>query len=98
MQLIEESLKPEIDYRELFTVEVDENKCTDDIIGIKNDGEIIFIKEKMSNSGNAYWMNRVFYSIDRDELHQYIEIAKSNGEIEKAIKNKRTTMEEINLL
>ncbi len=95
MKKIEENLQPDKDYRELFTVEVDELKCTDTVVGLKNDGLLLYIDEKLSNSGNAYWMDRTFYSIEKDEFKQYFEIAKSNGEIEKTIKNKKTSWDDL---
>jgi len=76
MKPIEEKLTPEKDYRELFTLHVDSNKCTADIIGIKNDGEYLYISEKLASSGNAYWMDRIFYSLDEDEYKHYVEMAK----------------------
>lgn len=95
MKPLDVNYHPDKEYRELFTVEVDCNKYTDDVIGITKDAELLYIKEEMGSHGNAYWTNRTFFSIDKNEFHHYLEIARNNGEIEKAIKNGHTTSEEL---
>lgn len=89
---------PEKDYREMFTVSVDELMCTDDLIGITTAGELLYVKERLAGSGNAYYMEREFFSIEKEEFQQYLSIAKENGEIEKALRNGQTTEAELKKL
>lgn len=89
---------PEKDYRELFTVSVDELMCTDDLIGITTAGDLLYVKERLAGSGNAYYMEREFFSIEREEFQQYLSVAKENGEVEKAVRNGQTTKEELEKL
>lgn len=70
------------DYRELFTVSIDRNKCTDDVVGITNDGKLLLIKEKMANQSSFYYMEREFFSINNKEYIKYLDLAKLNGEID----------------
>lgn len=88
MKLIEDKLTPEKDYKELFTVEVNEIECTDTVVGMRHDGVFLYIKERLANSGNAYWMDREFYSIDEDEFNHFLEMAIESG---------KTTLEELQL-
>lgn len=92
---MEVRLRPQEDYKELFTVATDSAKCTDEVIGVMSDRKLLFIKERLANQGNAYYMDREFYSIDGAEFHIYLERAKANGKLQEAIKNGCTTLEEV---
>lgn len=48
------------DYRELFNIMVDPHICEHTTIGITNDGELLYIENKLMNNSSAYWMQRVF--------------------------------------
>ena len=89
---------PEKDFRELFTVTVDPIRCTDTCIGITNDGTLLYIEEQMMSSGNAYWMDREFFEIDKEEFCRYLAVAEENGEIAKAVRSGRITEEELEQL
>lgn len=98
MKSLDAKYYPNEDYRELFNIMVDSNKCTITCIGITNDGTFLYINERLANNSSAYWIDREFFVIDRDEFCYYLEIARAKGEVEKAIKNGRTTAEELEQL
>lgn len=81
MKPTEERLYPGEDYKELFTVDVDENKCTCNVVGIKNDGTLLYIKERLANNSSAYWVDRELYIIDKEEFSHYQEEARKNGRL-----------------
>ena len=83
------------DYRELFNTMIDANICEDIAIGISNDGELLYIENKLMNNSSAYWMQSVFYSINKAEFIVYLEQARSRGYIEQAIQKGQTTEEEL---
>ena len=83
------------DYRELFNTMIDVNICEDIAIGISNDGELLYIENKLMNNSSAYWMQSVFYSINKAEFIVYLEQARSRGYIEQAIQKGQTTEEEL---
>ena len=82
-------------YRELFTIMIDSNICEDKAIGITNDGELLYVENKLMNNSSAYWMQSVFYSINRTEFCAFLEQARSRGYIEEAIQKGKTTEEEL---
>ena len=86
------------DYHELFSIMIDSHLCEDTAIGITNDGNLLYIESKLMNNSSAYWMQRVFYSIEKDEFRAFLRQAKSKGYIEKAINNGQTTEEELEKL
>ena len=83
------------EYRELFNTMIDMNICEDIAIGISNDGELLYIENKLMNNSSAYWMQSVFYSINKAEFIVYLEQARSRGYIEQAIQKGQTTEEEL---
>lgn len=98
MKPIDADYKPNKDYRELFTVFVNTRKCTDDVVGITKDNELLYIKESLANQSSAYWVDREFFSIDKMEFKHFLSIATKNGEVEKAVKNGYTTLDELKRL
>ena len=86
------------DYHELFNTMIDANICEDIVIGISNDGELLYIENKLMNISSAYWMQSVFYSINKAEFIVYLEQARSRGYIEQAIQKGQTTEEELKRL
>lgn len=98
MKKLDKRYVPQEDYRELFCVSADSMNCTCEVIGLSREGEILFIKETLSNSGNAYYISREFFLPDREEFRHYLEDAGRDGELEKALKNGYTTMEELKSL
>lgn len=98
MKLLDVKYRCDIDYRELFSIMIDSNTCEDIAVGITNEGELLYIENKLMNNSSAYWVQSVFYSIDKEEFRTFLMQAKSRGYIEKAIKNGQTTEEEITTL
>ena len=86
------------DYRELFSIMIDSNLCEDTAIGITNEGELLYIENKLMNNSSAYWVQSVFYSISKEEFCSFLKQARSEGYIEKAIRNGQTTEEELRKL
>lgn len=98
MERLDVKYYPEKDYRELFDVAVDSNKCIVELTGITNSGDFLYIIEKLANYSSAYYMDREFFSIDKNEFRSFLEKAMANGEAEKAIINGHTTREELERL
>lgn len=98
MKPIDVAYKPGKEYRELFMVCVNANKCTDDVVGITEDNELLYIKERLANHSSAYWVARDFFTIDKAEFRHYLSLARKNGGVEKAVKNGHTTLEELESL
>lgn len=86
------------DYRELFNIMIDSFICEDFAIGITNDGELLYIENKLMNNSSAYWVQSIFYSISKAEFCEFLEQARSKGYIEDAIKKGQTTEEELKKL
>lgn len=86
------------DYRELFNTMIDSYTCEDIAIGITNDGELLYIDNKLMNNSSAYWVQSIFYSINKEEFCTFLEQARSRGYIEEAIKKGQTTEEELKKL
>ena len=86
------------DYRQLFNIMIDSHICEDSVIGITNNGELLYIENKLMNNSSAYWMQSVFYSINKAEFCTFLEQARSRGFIEKAIQKGQTTEEELKKL
>lgn len=82
-------------YRELFSIMIDSNICEETAIGITDDGELLYIENKLMNNSSAYWMQSVFYSINKTEFCEFLAQARSRGYIEEAIKKGKTTEEEL---
>jgi len=83
----------EIEYNELLVIDSDGDKHSCDVIGVKNDGRIMFIKEQEVRSGNAYCLDRVFYEIDKDEYLNYLGIAAKNTRLQRAISKGTITLD-----
>lgn len=98
MKKLDRKYYPGKDYRELFSVMIDANKCEDTAVGITNEGELLYIESKLMNNSSAYWMQSVFFSIDKEEFRAFLEQAKSRDYLAKAIKNRQTTEEELGRL
>lgn len=86
------------DYRELFNIMIDSNICEDFAVGITNDGQLLYIENKLMNNSSAYWMQSVFYSINKSEFGAFLEQARSRGYIEQAKQKGQTTEEELKKL
>ena len=86
------------EFRELFNVMIDSHICEVFAIGIANDGELLYIENKLMNNSSAYWMESVFYGIDKAEFRAFLKQARARGYIEKAIQQGRTTEEELEKL
>ena len=86
------------DYRELFSIMIDSRICEATAVGITNAGELLYIESKLMNNSSAYWMQSIFYSIDKGEYRAFFKQAMSRGYIEKAIQQGRTTAEELEKL
>ena len=52
------------EYHELFSIMIDSHICEDTAIAITNDGELLYVENKLMNNSSAYWMQTVFYRID----------------------------------
>ena len=50
------------------------------------------------NNSSAYWVQSVFYSIDKKEFGTFLGKARAGGYIEKAIQSGQTTEEELIIL
>ena len=98
MKQLDVKYYPGKDYRELFDVTIDSHNCTSTSIGITNDGTLLLTKEELTNNSSAYWVSREIFSIDKEEFREYLSKAESSGHVEKAIKNGRTTSEELERL
>ena len=68
------------------------------IIGITNDGKLLYIENKLMNNSSAYWMQSIFYSIDKEEFRSFLKTARSRGYVEQAIQKGRTTENELEKL
>ena len=86
------------EYRELFNTMIDMNTCEDIAIGITNDGELLYIENKLMNNSSAYWVQSIFYSINKKEFGAFLEQARSRGYVEQAIQKGQTTEEELKRL
>ena len=86
------------EYRELFDTMIDKNICEYTAIGITNDGELLYIENKLVNNSSAYWGQSIFYSINKVEFCKYLEQAKTRGYIKEAIQKGKTTEEELKML
>ena len=89
---------PGKDYRELFSIMIDSHICEDTAIGITKDGELLYIENKLMNNSSAYWVQSVFYSINKEEFRAFLKQARSRGYIEKKKKKGKTTEEELKKL
>lgn len=89
---------PGKDYRELFSIMIDSHICEDTAIGITKDGELLYIENKLMNNSSAYWVQSVFYSINKEEFRAFLKQARSRGYIETAIQKGKTTEEELKKL
>lgn len=98
MKELDIKYRGDIDYHELFSVMIDSNTCEDTAIGITNDGELLYIENKLMNNSSAYWVQSIFHSINKKEFCEFIEQARAKGYIEKAIKNGQTTEDELQKL
>ena len=86
------------EYRELFNIMIDMNICEDIAVGIADDGELLYIENKLMNNSSAYWGQSVFFSINKVEFREFLKQARSKGYIEKAIQKGQTTEEELKRL
>lgn len=86
------------EYRELFHIMIDTHICEDKAIGITNSGELLYAENKLMNNSSAYWMQSVYYTINKDEFRTFLNQARSKGYIEEAIKKGQTTEEELKML
>lgn len=86
------------EYRELFNTMIDLRICEHIAIGITNDGKLLYIDNKLMNNSSAYWVQSIFYSINKEEFCKFLEQARSRGYIEKAIQKGKTTEEELKKL
>ena len=86
------------DYHELFSIMIDSIICEDTAVGITNEGKLLYIENKLMNNSSAYWVQSVFYSIDKKEFGAFLEQARADGYIEKAIQSGQTTEEELKKL
>jgi len=98
MKELDVKYRGDIDYRELFNVMIDTNVCEDTAVGITKTGELLYIENKLMNNSSAYWVQSIFYSIDRDEFCEFMKQAESKGYLEKAILAGQTTLEELRTL
>lgn len=98
MKELDINYRHENNYRELFSVRINSLTCEDTAIGITNDGELLYVESKLMNNSSAYWVQSVFYSIDREEFNEFLEQARSRGYIEQAIQKGQTTEEELKML
>lgn len=80
----------EILYNELLVIDSDADKHTCDVIGIGNDGKLLFIKEHEEHSGNCYYLQREFFQIDKEEYLKCLGIAVPNVRLQRSI-SKGTT-------
>ena len=98
MKELDQKYHQEGEYRELFSIMIDSCRCEDTAIGITKDGELLYIENKLMNNSSAYWVQSVFYSIDKKEFSVFLEQARAVGYIEKAIQSGQTTEEELKKL
>ena len=98
MKELDVNYREDKDYRELFSIMIDSNICEDTAVGITNDGELLYVHNKLMNNSSAYWMQSIFYSISKEEFCEYLKQAKARGYIEKAIQKGKTTEEELKRL
>ena len=95
MKKLDVNYRPGRDYRELFDIAINNKRSTASSIGITDEGELLYVYSELMNNSSAYWMDFECYSIDKSEFHQFLSEARSNGNLEKAIKNGNTTQEEL---
>ena len=60
MKELEIKHRQEIEYRELFDVMIDSHSCEDYTVGLTNDGELLYIENKLMNNSGAYWFRACF--------------------------------------
>lgn len=75
----------DVSYNELLVIDSDADKHTCDCLGISDNNELLFIKEKEAHIGNAYYMERKFFLIDKDEYLKYLGVAANNIRLQKSI-------------
>lgn len=98
MKELEIKYHSDVDYRELFNIMIDSHICEDKAIGITNDRKLLYIENKLMNNSSAYWMQSIFYSINKEEFCAFLKQARASGYIEKAIQKGQTTEEELKML
>ena len=98
MKELGESCYNDNEYRKLFNIIIDSHICEDKAIGITNDGELLYIENKLMNNSSAYWVQSIFYSISKKEFCVFLEQARSRGFIEEAIQKRLTTEGELKKL
>ena len=77
MKELDVKYRGDIDYRELFNVMIDTNVCEDTAVGITKTGELLYIENKLMNNSSAYWVQSIFYSIDKDEFCEFMKQSES---------------------
>lgn len=98
MKELEKKYRQDKDYRELFSIMIDSHICEDKAIGITNDGQLLYIENKLMNNSSAYWVQSIFYSIDKEEFRAFLKTARSRGHVEQALQKGQTTEEELEKL
>lgn len=82
-----------VSYNQLLVIDSDADKHTCDCLGIRTDGELLFIKEKESNVGSAYYIERDFFLIDKEEYLSCLGIAAKNIRLKRSISKGTTDLE-----
>ena len=82
-----------ITYNELLVIDSDAVNHTCDVIGIGDDGKLLFVKEREAHSGNAYYLQREFFQIDKDEYLNCLGTAANNLRLQKSISKGATDIE-----
>lgn len=83
----------EIPYKEIMVIDSDSDKHSCDVLGIRDDGTLLFITEQEAHVGNAYFMEKEFFQIDTDEYLNYLGVAAKNVRLQRSISQRVTTIE-----
>lgn len=83
----------DVSYNQLLVIDSDADKHTCDCLAISEDGELLFIREEETRSGNAYSIDRKIFLIDIDEYLKCLGIAAKNIRLQRSISKGTTALE-----
>lgn len=89
----------QITFRKLFDVKSypEMNLCF--FVAVSDSGELLYITEETVSMGiTDMGLKRRIYRLDKAEFRERLEKARQNGKLQKAIRKKYTTLEEVEKL
>lgn len=90
MQKIENT---EVSYKEIMVTDSDPDKHSCDVLGIRDDGRLLLIREQEAHAGSACSAEREFFLIDDDEYFNFLGAAAKNLRLQRSLS--RTTIIEV---